>query len=364
MSFILLIFAAWAVIFALQFPLRRKPHPVLRTVVFFIKLLLIPVTALLFVAIDSKIAYMHGSIFVVVYIALIGDSAADVVDLIVRCIKRKGVESFRLLLCGAAGILFCGGVYIYGTWNAENIREMRHEWKAEGLKREHTFAFAADLHAGSAQTMDTLRNLCRDINAAKPEFVILGGDVTDELTSYEDMVETYSILSELEAPVYFIYGNHDRQPSSGFVSGRTYTDEQLEEEITRAGIHILKDEYVKTAEDLVLLGREDISSDARIKWEDLKNPFEGEGALIVADHQPYDKEQLEIESSALQISGHTHAGQLWPLKTVYTLLGLPAFGEFEQKNTFLYVSAGANDWMVPIRTEEHCEWELVTIKQR
>ena len=84
---------------------------------------------------------------------------------------------------------------------------------------------------------------------------------------------------------------------------------------------------------------------------------------MVADHQPYDDEQLAAEVSALQLSGHTHAGQLWPLRTVYRyLLGLPVYGEFEKPGTRLYVSAGTFGWMVPLRTERHCEWDLITLQ--
>lgn len=81
----------------------------------------------------------------------------------------------------------------------------------------------------------------------------------------------------------------------------------------------------------------------------------------MADHQPYDDDQVDRESAALQLSGHTHAGQLWPLQLVYWLLGLPAYGEFEKENVLLYVSEGVSDWMIPLRTEKHCRWDLITL---
>ncbi|MBQ9272964.1 MAG: metallophosphoesterase, partial [Mogibacterium sp.] len=205
--------------------------------------------------------------------------------------------------------------------------------------------------------------LVDQINSENPEFVILGGDVTDELTTYDDMLATYMNLSALKAPTYFIYGNHDRQPDWDYFGSRTYTDEQLEETIKSSGITILSDEYVQLADDLVMLGREDVSmTDLRKDWKTLKNPYAGKGALIVADHQPYDNEQLAVEDSVLQLSGHTHAGQMWPLQKIYRLAGRQAYGEFKYPGTMLYVTAGESDWMMPLRTEEHCEWDLVTIR--
>lgn len=58
-------------------------------------------------------------------------------------------------------------------------------------------------------------------------------------------------------PIYYIYGNHDRQiKADARAKGRQYTEQELAETITKNGITILRDEYVFFAEDLVLMGRE------------------------------------------------------------------------------------------------------------
>ena len=381
----------WAVFFAVQIPLWRKERPVLRTVLFAVKLALVPACALLVVAIETGPSYAHPDLLCAFYAILIGDLLASAVEYAVRrfgASKHRGQAGNERFSGGESiqedgnaskskgaprrthaqtrravlSFVMCFAVVAYGICNAHTVVMEEHNYAAEGLAISHTFAFAADLHAGTAQSLDILEDFRDQVNEADPEFVILGGDVTDELTSYEGMRETYRILSGIHAPVYFIYGNHDRQPNGGFVGGRTYSDEQLEEAIRDAHITILADDYAKVASDLVLLGREDASAqDARIPYAQLRNPYEGQGALLVADHQPYDDEQLLEEVSALQLSGHTHAGQLFPLQAVYRLLGLQAYGEFEYPNTTLYVSAGESIWAYPLRTEEHCEWDLVTL---
>ena len=361
-----------AVEFAIQIPLRRqntKHSRILRGVFFPVKLILIIAMALLFIAINSNISYQHGETLVALYIVFIGDVASSVVEYVIRFLHGRNsskaeINPYRL---GRHAIIyagFCVCIFLYGFINAQVIKETKHVWTAEGITRSHTFAFVADLHVGSAQPLESLRKLCQDINDENPEFVILGGDVTDELTSFEDMTAAYEIFSTITSPVYFIYGNHDRQVSADLCYGRTYQDEQLVKAIQEAGIQILSDEYVRISDDLVLLGREDISAgQARKEWASLVNPYEGTGALIIADHQPYDTVQVETEKAVLQLSGHTHAGQLWPMQFFYKVfLKLPAFGEFIKPQTRLYVSAGANDWMLPFRTEEHCEWDLITLK--
>lgn len=364
---IMKIFVLWAILFLIQVPVRKKRIRILGVLIFLIKAYMILQTAYLFVVVVNPFTYQNGELLVALYIVLIGDVAACAVVYIVNRIRSfKNKEADRktgtlkwLLLLSA---IFSCCVLLYGSWNMSVIKKNTHMWTAKALSREHTFAFAADIHAGKARTPESLRKLCSDINAEHPEFVILGGDITDEHTSYDDMIAAYKVLSELEAPTYFIYGNHDRQPDSDMVGGRTYSDDQLVKAIQDAGIEILSDEYVKIDDDLVLLGREDLSmGEARLPWSSLKNPYEGSGALIVADHQPYDNEQLSQENAALQISGHTHAGQLWPLQRVYRLAGRQAYGEFIEPETQLYVSAGVGVWMIPLRTEEHCAWELVVL---
>ena len=359
---------AWAALFAVQIPLRSKSHPALRTIVYCVKLAFIPLVALCFVALDSTIPYMRGDLFCAVYIVLIGDVLSSPIEYAARRIRgatRADGEERPCMqgMVAVLSLLACIAVVAYGVSNATTVNQRVHEWETAGLEKEHTFAFVADIHAGSAQSFEIIQDLCAQINEAKPEFVVLGGDITDEFTSFEDMNRTYEIISEIDAPVYFVYGNHDRQPNSGFVGGRTYSDGQLEAALANAGVRALSDEFVRVADDLVLLGREDISAGAgRKPWAELDSPYEGKGALVVVDHQPYDSEQLADEKSALQLSGHTHAGQLWPLQMVYRALGLPAYGEFRYPGTLLYVTAGESGWMMPLRTEEHCEWDLITLK--
>lgn len=356
----------WIVLTAIQFPLRKEEHKIVRSIIFLMKIILIPAVALLFASIEWAITYIHADILCALYIALIGDVAASIIEYAVRRIRAwrdaggKFHHKFDYRIGVSISLAVCFAMLAFATVNAETVRMDTHEWQAEGLMQEHTFAFAADLHSGSSMSMDSLKDLCRQVNDSDAEFLILGGDVTDENTSYEEMIETYAILSTVEIPVYLVYGNHDRQPSADYVGGRTYTDEQLTGAIDGAGIILLTDDYVQVASDLVLLGREDVSAgDARKDWSELVNPYTG--ALIVADHQPFDQNQLRIEKSALQLSGHTHAAQLWPLGFFYNLVNLPTYGEYDYPGTRLYVTPGVSGWAPLLRTEAHSGWELITL---
>ena len=357
----------FAALFAVQIPLRKKNHPVINTIVFAVKVFLILLMPVLFIYVDNWFTYRCADLIAAIDIALIAEVSASIIEFVVRVVKQKKDKDTEkrpcdMKLIAVLGAILCVCIALYGSINARHVIMNEHTWTAKGLKQPHTFAFAADIHAENSHSVKNLINFKDQVNQVQPEFVILGGDVTDEKTSYEDMVNAWKVISEINVPVYFVYGNHDHQPDARIFGGRTYTDEQLVEAIEGAGVTILSDEFVKVADDLILLGRDDISmGNERKSWPELVNPYEGEGAVIVADHQPHDDEQLMNEQVAIQLSGHLHAGQLWPLQSICRVLNMPVLGIFQEPDAKLYVTSGLGDWAIPFRTESNSAWELITM---
>ena len=126
------------------------------------------------------------------------------------------------------------------------------------------------------------------------------------------------------------------------------------------GVTVLKDAYAEIAPDLLILGREDLSeSGKRSDISALQNPAP-EKYLIVADHQPNSFKDNLSAGADLQLSGHTHAGQLFPLGTLYPLIGY-CYGDYTEGEAVMNVSAGACGWRMPLRTEAGCHYEVVSL---
>ena len=202
------------------------------------------------------------------------------------------------------------------------------------------------------------------VKAEQPDFLVLGGDITDDYTTKEEMEATFALFKEIGFPVYYVYGNHDRQGHAEYARGRQFTEEELEQAMCDNGVTILKDEFAQIAPDLLLLGREDISEGAgRADPISIVNPNPA-AFLLVADHQPeqFVKKNLTIGTD-LQLSGHTHAGQLFPLKMLYALIGGYVYGDYEAENgAVLHVTAGACGWRMPLRTDARCNYEVITLE--
>ncbi len=243
----------------------------------------------------------------------------------------------------------------------QTVKANRFTFSSDKLTESYKFVFVSDMHVGSAQSMQTAEKTIRSIAAESPDFVILGGDLTDEFTTKEEMEQFYSVFGEINVPVYLIYGNHESQPSVVNMKDRTYTNEELENAVTSNGIHILKDEWTQFSDELVIFGRDDYNSERRKPIGEITARPE-EAFVLLADHYPYEKEDTMKSGADLQISGHSHAGQLFPLQTVYNLAGYDAYGFFRRGDTALYISPGAGGWLFPIRTEKRCQYEVVMLE--
>lgn len=178
-----------------------------------------------------------------------------------------------------------------------------------------------------------------------PNFYLLGKDFVYESTSKEDMEILFKKLGRLTkvAPVYFVYGNHENKIK--------FTRTKLNQVITKNNITILNDQEVHL-NNIILIGRKDYN---------LTNKTYN----IVLDHQPQGIRENIKNNLDLQLSGHTHNGQMFPLSYSYHLQ--PDFAGNYGKKTYKHytkiISSGLVGWGFPIRTEGICEYVVVNVIQ-
>ncbi len=359
-EWILLFVAAEAVISLVQFLLRKKKiKKSVRTVIVIAKLLF---------SIACAVIVMGGPVFFrpvqplmsAVYAALFADAVADIAYSAFLAIKKSERKFAAVkILSLVFGVLF----FVYGTVNMETVRPSYHTYSSEKLENEYTVVFVADLHVGSSQSFDTTVKTIEAIKDECPDFVILGGDITDDYTEKEEMEELYRLFGDMDIPVYFIFGNHEVVQHAKYMkNGLNYTEEELVEAIESNGITILADEFVSLAPDLLLLGREDAAlPEKRIDIKELYNPAP-EKFLITADHQPTKAKDNLNAGTDLQLSGHTHAGQFFPNGFFMSFVSYCKGNYKLADGKNMLVSSGACGWRVPFRTESHCCFEVVTLK--
>ena len=358
--FILTVLGVALVVTLLQIVVYKKEQWWVILISFVIKAALLFCCALLSVAIDTILAWKLSWLTIGVYLVLLGDAVADLIALLYILFKKKPMNTIvRSVLCILMSII----VMTYGIINMQIVSPREHTYESEKLQHEYTGVFMADLHVGTAQSYKSAQKAFDEIKELNPDFILLGGDITDEYSDKEDMEWVYKQIGEIGVPTYFVYGNHDRQAKADHLGkGYAYTEAELEETITKNGIIILKDSFVEFSDDLVLMGREDITVETRLKTEDI--PARPEGKFVFnVDHSPYNDDDIIATKADLQFSGHSHAGQFFPL-CVDTPFANHIYGDYVIGDTQLYVSSGFAGWAAPSRTSVFCNYEVINLKPK
>lgn len=282
--------------------------------------------------------------------------------------RRPGYDFWRKLSgCGLIPVLAVAVIFLYGYFNMNQIRQTRYQVETDKQVGNYRILLLTDIHYGTIQNPDILGEKLAEIEELHPDIVVLGGDIVEEGTSKEKMQEVFRLLGGMESRcgIFYIYGNHDRQP---YTMDRTYSNEELEEAIEAAGIQILRDEYIEIGEDLILAGREDAIIARyltyRIAPEEILQGVSRDKFIVMVDHEPVEAEENAAQGVDLMLCGHTHAGQIWPVGLVTELTGAMNYGEYQRGDCKVIVSSGVAGWGYTIRTAEHCEYVVVDIVSR
>ena len=338
-----------------QLPLRNKAKKgLLRALLILVKAQLAVAFAYLVMAGPVMLRPVQP-LLVALYAVLLPDAAADLVCSLVCALRKKERRFGAYKLLGLALTLL---FVVYGTVNMQRVSPVYHSYASAKLSEPYTLVFVSDLHVGSAQPFSVTEKTVEAIRDAQPDAVILGGDLTDDYTTKAEMRETYRLFGSLGVPVYYIDGNHEVVQHPEYLkNGLPYTEEELLAALEENGITVLQDTYAALTDEIMLLGREDAASPGRAMPEETPG---ADKLLVAADHQPVTGENLAL-GAELQLSGHTHAGQLFPLRRLYAFF-VPAWGEYDLgEGRLLIVSAGVSGWRVPFRTEARCGFEVVRL---
>lgn len=219
--------------------------------------------------------------------------------------------------------------------------------KQAGNLKQLNIVMVSDLHLGSILGDNFLERIAAKSNELNPDIVLFAGDVVDEdigaILKNNIGVTLKSFKSKYG--VYAITGNHE------YFSGVENSSKYLSEH----GVIMLRDSMVKIDNSFYLAGREDRQKNSfgGKKRKDLKDILTGNDnflPLILMDHQPFKLDEAVNNKVDLQLSGHTHNGQLWPFNYITDMIYEVSWGYKQKGNTHFYVSCGAGTWGPPVRT--------------
>lgn len=259
-----------------------------------------------------------------------------------------------------AGVFFVAsvGVSFYGIWNTGHPIVKRIEVTLPGLSEEwkgKRIVQLSDIHLGYVYQPEFMRRIARQVDELHPELVVITGDLFDGMDG--ELETSLDAINEIRARegILFVNGNHETY----FGLEKTFAL------LSRTKIRVLRDEVVDIR-GLKIIGigypergeKKDIVGVAR----ELEGAWKGHPNILLY-HSPTHISGFKAAGIHLQLSGHTHRGQIFPFNLITKLVyrghdhGLYRDGDYT-----LYTTSGIGTWGPAMRIGNHPEIVEITVR--
>ncbi|MFD0057479.1 metallophosphoesterase [Streptomyces sp. CA-100214] len=263
------------------------------------------------------------------------------------------------VVAGAAAAAAVGtvGYGTYGVLNGPSVKRVTVPLaKLPRAAHGYRIAVVSDIHLGPVLGRGFAQKVVDTINSTQPDLIAVVGDLVDG--SVKDLGPAAAPLAGLRARdgAYFVTGNHE------YFSGA----EQWVEEVRRLGLLPLENARTELRH-FDLAGVNDVAGEEEGQGPDYAKALgdrDRARACVLLAHQPVQIHDAVDHGVDLQLSGHTHGGQLWPGNLIAgaanpTLAGLERYGD-----TQLYVSRGAGAWGPPTRVGAESDITVIELASR
>ena len=225
-----------------------------------------------------------------------------------------------------------------------SIKNLPAVWKGKIIVQ------LSDIHLGQIHGVGDLQNLAAQSNAQNPDLILITGDLFDGMDG--ELNNFVKPLNSLRAKrgVFFVTGNHETYlglDKTLAVLKQTRIKILNNETVNLEGLQIVGINYAEREE----AGGSSGKLARKTNFINASKGFDRTKPGILMHHTPINLEQAKAAGIALQLSGHTHKGQLWPFGLITRLIygkyhyGLHAMGDFQ-----IYTTNGAGTWGPPLRT--------------
>jgi uncharacterized protein len=311
----------------------------------------------------SRLLIVSGSVYLAVMASFfLLFLCSDFVRLLLRVapvgpLKTAAVSPEWPAVSAAAVVLITLLSTAAGMWNAASIRVRSFDLdfpKSPAGRGELRIAAVSDLHLGTVLGRRHVEKVAEKIRGLDPDVVLFVGDTFDEDLTEAAEQKVAEVIRALPARygLFAVLGNHEH----------FHDPRRAVEYLREAGVTVLEDSAAKAAEGVWIIGRKDRQAGVREPVSDLVRKLDPKDVRILLDHQPFHLEEAEKNGIDLQVSGHTHYGQLFPFNFITDRVYELSYGYLRKGHTHVVVSCGAGTWGPPVRTAGRTE--VVAIRVR
>ncbi|MBX9423341.1 MULTISPECIES: metallophosphoesterase [Streptomyces] len=261
---------------------------------------------------------------------------------------------------GAAAAAAVGtvGYGTYGVLRGPRIKRVTVPLaKVPRAAHGYRIAVVSDIHLGPILGRAHTQRIVDAINSTQPDLIAVVGDLVDG--TVENLGPAAEPLARLRARhgSFFVTGNHE------YFSGADAWVDHVRE----LGLRPLRNERVEIAAGFDLAGVDDIAGESEGQGPDFARALgdrDRARAAVLLAHQPVVVHDAVRHGVDLQLSGHTHGGQLWPGNYLAELANPTVAGLERYGDTQLYVSRGAGAWGPPVRVGAPSDITLVQLASK
>lgn len=283
---------------------------------------------------------------------LLSVAVVDLISLFVKSVPR---------LLGIAAVSLAVFITTAGIINAQYRRISEVDIPIKGLDREISIVHLSDIHIGHFWGPKTLQKIVTKTNALHPDVVFITGDLFDgKIRLNSNSLEP---LKQLNAPVYFVEGNHDGYSGA----------EEVKQNLREIGVSVLENE-VTHFNQIQIIGLNHMRADdgdpgmhgtgkkpSMRSVLDQLNIFPGKPTVLL-HHSPDGMEYANQHDIDLYLAGHTHNGQLFPFNFVAGMVYKYNKGLHNYKGTRIYTSQGVGTFGPPMRVGTKSEIVFLKLK--
>lgn len=236
----------------------------------------------------------------------------------------------------------------YGTYNFRALSVKQITVPIKGLPAVWRAARAvqiSDIHLGVTNGRERVQEIADKINAINPDIVFITGDLFDGFG--DDLRNSLMPLTEIHPRfgAYYVFGNHEIYLGP----------DKVRELIEGRHIKLLENEVAEIA-GMQIAGLAFARDGQKIDIQPALKKLDPDKPSIALFHAPVQTEEIKKAGVNLQLSGHTHKGQLWPFNYItYLIFKGRDYGLFTDGDYSLYTSSGTGVWGPPMRTSGKSE---------
>jgi hypothetical protein len=245
-------------------------------------------------------------------------------------------------------------IIIIGAMNNNYIRISQYTIEIPRKSSEITqlrIAFAADFHLKEATNTQFLHEFVAKINSLNPDILLICGDMLEGDRYDEETAKFEDLFRQIKTKygVYAVPGNHEMHGAG------------KRDFFINSGITLLEDTVQIIDRAFYLMGRNDRRSLQRKSLDELLIHVQDSLPVILLDHRPIDIDRVSKSIVDIQLSGHTHNGQLFPINFIVRNLYELSWGYMKKNHTHFFVTSGLQTWGPRIRTAGVSEIGMINV---